>query len=77
MLSTVTDWGEAILTSLTGALMAIFTAIPKIIGFILILVIGWFVAGLIAKLAASLLRKIKVNELSERAGFTDFIQRTY
>lgn len=75
MLNTVTDWGEAILTSLTGALMAIFTAIPKIIGFVLILAIGWFVAGLIARLAASLLRKIKVNELSERAGFSDFIHR--
>ena len=75
MLNTVTDWGEAILTSLTAALAAIFAAIPKIIGFALILAIGWFVAGLIAKVAASLLRKIRVNELSERAGFSDFIQK--
>jgi hypothetical protein len=75
MLTTVTDWGEALLTSLAASMAVMFAAIPKIIGFALILAVGWFVAGLVAKLAAAVLRKIKVNELAERGGFADFIQK--
>src|SRR5215216_2557305 len=75
MLTTVTDWGEALLTSLAASLAVMFAAIPKIIGFAAILAVGWFVAGLVAKLAAAVLRKIKVDELAERGGFADFIQK--
>jgi hypothetical protein len=33
MLATVTDWGEAIMTSLAAGLAMMFAAIPKLIGF--------------------------------------------
>jgi hypothetical protein len=36
-----------------------FTAIPKVLAFAVILAVGWFLAGLIAKLAAGLLRRIR------------------
>src|SRR5688572_5025489 len=45
----IRDWGEAMMTSATGALMLFLGAIPKIIGFVIILLVGWFIAGLIAK----------------------------
>lgn len=70
----VQSWGDAFLTSITGALAVFMAAIPKIIAFILILVIGWFVASLIAKVAATLLRKIKFNELAQRAGIAGFME---
>lgn len=72
MIPAVRDWSEALLTSFTGSLAILFAAIPKIIGFILILVIGWFVSSLIAKGAAALLRAIRVNELAKRSGLDDF-----
>ena len=74
-METITDWGDAMLTSLTGGLAMMFAAIPKLIGFALILVIGWVVSGVIAKLAATVLRKIRTDELAERAGLADFIQK--
>jgi hypothetical protein len=70
----ITDWGEAIMTSMTGALMLFLGAIPRIIGFIIILVVGWFVAGLIAKAVAVLLRKINFNGLAQRSGFSGFVE---
>ncbi len=73
--TTVTDWGEAILTSLSAALMMIFAAVPKIIGFALILFVGWFVANLIARGVAAILRTVRFNDLAARSGFTDFVQR--
>ncbi|MBA2350790.1 MAG: mechanosensitive ion channel family protein [Burkholderiales bacterium] len=71
---TVQNWGDAFMTSITGALAVFMAAIPKIIAFILILVIGWFIASLIAKVVAALLHKVKFNQLAERAGIAGFMQ---
>ena len=68
------DWGDAFITAMAGALAVFMTAIPKLIAFILILVIGWFLASLIAKGVAVLLRKVRFNDLAERAGLTGFLQ---
>jgi Conserved TM helix len=74
MFPAVRDWSEAMLTSLAGGLAMFFAAIPKILAFALILVVGWFLSGLIARLAARLLRAIRFNELAERSGFAGFVQ---
>jgi small-conductance mechanosensitive channel len=71
----VTEWSDAMFTSLAAAMALLFSAIPKILGFLLIIVVGWFVASLIERGLAALLRSIKFNELSERAGLSDFIRR--
>ena len=72
----VRDWGDAVLASITQALALFVAAIPKIIGFVIILVIGWFVASLVAKGAAALLRSVRFNEMSQRSGFAGFVRRT-
>ena len=71
----VTEWSDAIFTSLAAALALFFSAIPKVIGFVLIVVVGWFVASLIERGLSSVLRAIKFNDLSERAGLSDFIRK--
>ena len=73
-LQAVQDWGDALRTSLTGALAMFFAAIPRIIGFIIIIVVGWFVASLLAKGVAALLRAVKFNDLAGRSGFGDFVR---
>lgn len=70
----IRDWGEAMMTSATGALVLLLGAIPRIIGFVIILLVGWFIAGLIAKAVAVLLRKVNFNEMATRSGFTGFIE---
>src|SRR5215212_4762523 len=72
----ITDWGEAIRTALAGALALLLSGIPRIIGFLLILLIGWFIAGLLARAVAGLLRMIRFNDLAQRAGITDFVRQT-
>jgi hypothetical protein len=71
----VTEWSEALMTSLAAAMALFFSAIPKIIGFLLILLIGWFVASALDKGVSSLLRRVRFNELSQRAGLADFIAK--
>src|SRR5437764_9411635 len=74
MFPAVRDWSEAMLTALAGGLAMFFAAIPKVIAFAVILVVGWFVAGLIARLVARLLRAIHFNDLAERSGFGGFVR---
>lgn len=71
----VSEWSDAMFTSLAAAMALLFSAIPKIIGFLLIVIAGWFIASLIERGLAALLRTIRFNELSERAGLTDFVKR--
>jgi Conserved TM helix len=71
----VTDWGVAVMTSLTAALALLLSAIPKVIGFVVILVIGWLIASALAKLVSSLLRAVKFNDLAQRAGLSGFVQK--
>jgi hypothetical protein len=67
--------GDSLAVSLAGALALFFEAIPRIIGFLIILIVGWLIAGVLAGAVAALLRTVKFNDLSQRAGLTGFVQR--
>ena len=68
------SWTDAMMASVSQALAIFLAAIPKLIGFVVILVVGWMVATLIAKAAAALLRSVKFNDLAQRSGFADFVK---
>ena len=70
----VTDWGEAVMTSAAAALAMFLSAIPRVIAFAVIVIIGWIVASLIAKAAAALLRAVHFNDLATRSGFGGFVR---
>lgn len=72
--TTFENWGEAIMASVATALAMFMAAIPKIIGFLIILLIGWFVASLVARAVAGLLRAVNFNDLSQRSGFSGFVR---
>jgi hypothetical protein len=69
----ISNWGEAALTSVAAALALFLAAVPRVIGFLLILIIGWFIANLIARLVAGLLRRVNFNSLADRSGLTGFV----
>lgn len=75
MQAAITDWGSAMMTSLAAAMALFLSAIPKIIGFAVILVVGWFIASLIDRGLAAILRRVRFNELAERSGFADFVSK--
>ena len=75
MEDTLSDWSAAIMSSMTTALGMLFSAVPKILGFLVILLAGWLIASLVEKGVAALLRTIHFNDLSERSGFADFVRK--
>lgn len=70
----INQWGAALVASLTTALSLFLGAIPRIIGFLVILVIGWFISGVLASAVGALLRAVRFNELAQRSGFSGFVQ---
>jgi hypothetical protein len=71
---TITDWGTAVMTSLTAALSLFLAAIPRIVGFIVILIVGWLISGVLAAGVATLLRAVHFDDIAQRSGITGFVQ---
>jgi hypothetical protein len=71
----VTEWSDAMFTSLAAAMALLFSAIPKILGFALIVIVGWLIASAIEKGLTALLRRLRFNELARRAGLAEFVER--
>ena len=67
------NWGDQIADSFTDALTMILAVIPRVLAFLVILIIGWFIASLLAKATAAVLRRVQFNDLAQRAGLSDFI----
>jgi hypothetical protein len=70
------DTSEAIFYSLTNALVRFVSFLPALIGAVLILIIGWFISGLLARLIERGLKAIGFEGLVERSGIGEFIRRS-
>jgi len=66
----ISDWGTAIWNSFTSALAVIFDFIPKLIGFIVVFIIGLIVAKAVERAVTWLLRRAHFDAFSERIGLT-------
>ena len=47
-MQTVQNWGDAVLVSVTTALQNLLGFLPALIGAIIVLILGWIIAGLLA-----------------------------
>lgn len=75
MVATITDWGTAVLTSLSTALALVFAFVPKLLGFLVILLVGWLVASALSRAVTFLLRKVGFDRVATRIGLTSLEQR--
>jgi len=68
-------WWQSFVASLYGILGMMLRGLVKLIAFLLIIVIGWFISSLVAKAVAAVLRKLKINQLFDRMGFADLSRK--
>ncbi|MFD9706157.1 hypothetical protein [Lentzea sp. NPDC059081] len=66
------DFGQG----LTDAWRAVATFVPKLAAFLLILLIGWFIAKAVAKLVDKLLERVGFDRLVERGGIRQALARS-
>ena len=66
---------DTLIASFRDAFSMILGAIPRILGFIVVVAIGWFVSTLLARAVLGLLRAIRFDELMQRSGIADFMNK--
>ena len=66
---------SAIINAFSVALAAIFSFVPRLVGFLVILLIGWLIALGVGKAITGLLHKMGFARLSDRIGMTRLEQR--
>jgi hypothetical protein len=76
MVQTVSNWGDAVLVSVTTALQNFLGFLPALIGAILVLVLGWILSGVLAGLIEKGMKAIGFERASQNAGIEGFIQRS-
>lgn len=75
MPTAISDWSAAMMTSLAAAMAMFLSAIPKIIGFAVILIVGWLLASLVEKAVAAVLRAVRFNDLAAKSGLAGFVNK--
>ncbi len=66
---------DTLIASFRDAFSMIVSAIPRILGFVVIVAIGWFVSSILARAVTGLLRAIRFDELMQRSGLADFTNK--
>ncbi len=64
----VRDWGDAVFVSLSNALATFLNAIPLVIGALLILIIGWIISNVVARLVQGVLARAGADRLFAEHG---------
>src|SRR3954453_4888741 len=73
--NTQPSFSETFVASFRDAFSMILGAIPRILGFIVIVAIGWFISSILARGVGGLLRAIRFDELMQRSGIGDFLNK--
>ncbi len=71
----IQDWLTITMQGLQTSWESILLFLPKLIGAIVVFIIGWFIAIWIGKIVAAILEKIKFNELFNRTGWKSAFEK--
>ncbi len=74
-MNTVQDMGDAVLLSVTEALQNLLGFLPALIGAIIILILGWIIAGILARLIEKILQTVGFERAAQSTGIAGFIEK--
>lgn len=69
------DWSSITLDALQGLWKGFLDFVPKLIGAIVVFVVGWFIAVWIGKLVAEVLKRIKFDKLFEKTKWDEALEK--
>lgn len=70
----ITDWGAATITGVAAGIAALMASLPSLLGALILLIIGWAIAGWVGGLVAKLGRSVRLDDMTERAGVNGFLR---
>lgn len=75
MPNTISDWGAAVWSSIAAGMATLFAFLPALIGALVLFLIGWAIARILAKLTDRGLDALHFDSRMERVGVTRFLDR--
>ena len=69
------DWYSVTFEALKGLWQAFLMFIPKLVGAIIIFIIGWFISVGVGKLISEILKRIKFNQIFEKGVWKDALEK--
>lgn len=69
------DWLDITIESLKNVWQGFIDFIPRLIGALILFIIGWIVSVAVGKLIAEVLRKIKFNRIFEKGGWKSALEK--
>lgn len=64
----INNWGDAVLLAVSTALTNLVAAIPAVIGALLILALGWLLAGVVGRLVQAVVQRAGADRVFARHG---------
>jgi len=71
----ISQWSELLQHSANAFFVKLMTALPRVVGAIIILLLGWLLAKLISKAIQRVLKVVKFNTLAARINVQEFLQK--
>lgn len=68
-------WGEVITASFQMLWSGFISFLPSLLGAIVVFIVGWFIAEVVAKLATQIINVLRIDQILERMGFEKSLQR--
>ncbi|MBU1292179.1 hypothetical protein KKH07_01690 [Patescibacteria group bacterium] len=72
---TIQTWTEVVTASLQGLWIGFIEFLPSLLGAIIIFIIGWIIATLLGKLAAQVIRTLRIDQILEKMSFKRSLER--
>lgn len=71
----IETWTDTTLNALQDLWRGFILFIPRLIGAIVVFLIGWFLANIIGRVISEILARIKFNSIFERAGWQETLEK--
>ena len=65
----IQTWTEVVTASLQALWAGFIEFLPSLLGAIIVFIIGWIIATLLGKLAAQIIRALRIDQILEKMGF--------
>ena len=69
------DWNVVVMEPVTEMLARVAGFLPVLLGVLIILIVGWIVAGILKSVVVKLLKLIQLDTASEKSGLGDILRR--
>lgn len=71
----VVEWSAVTFEALQDLWQGFLVLLPKLIGALIVFIIGWFISVGIGRLVSEILKRIKFNQLFEKGGWKNALQK--